>query len=111
MHTEMDIIAAVRGGELPALTRETLPAIRARQEKLNARFAAAMQSPFVGGNPLPAIVASATKPGKLGRARAVSALLKAAQVRRSTKCTGVKIAASKSKRAPAMWRREHPHTF
>lgn len=87
MHTDTEIIAMVHAGELPALTAETLPAARARQDEINARFAAAMQSPYVGGNPLPhAIRASITKPAKPDRARAVALLLKAAaQVRHSTK--------------------------
>ena len=90
MHTEMDIIAAVRGGELPALTSETLPIVAARQKELNERFARAMHSPYVGGRRLPhAITASARNPNfrieclakrksaKVDRARAVELLLKA----------------------------------
>jgi hypothetical protein len=53
MHTWAEIIAMVRGGELMPLTAETLPAAMARQQKSNARLAAAMAHGYVGGNPLP----------------------------------------------------------
>jgi hypothetical protein len=88
MHTEAEIFELLRLGQLQPLTAQSLPTVAARLQEISAHFQRAMDTGFVGGNPLPAhfhgIVASA-KLAKPSRARAVAALIKAGQIRRSTK--------------------------
>lgn len=85
MHSELEILEMIRLGQVQPLTAESLPRVAARQQEINQRFAAALQSPYVGGNRLPhAITASATKKAKPDRARAVALLVGAGKGRRST---------------------------
>jgi hypothetical protein len=80
MLANTDILEMISLGQVQPLTAAMLPAAWARQEDLNARFAAAMESAYVGGNRIPdPITASATKSAKPDRARAVSLLLKASR--------------------------------
>jgi len=85
MHTDLEIIAAVRAGELPALTTETIPQVAARLKEISAGFARAMLSPYVGPGPFSGAKANNVSPiqrglstsAKPNRKAAVALLLKA----------------------------------